>query len=353
MYQLDFLRYSIDNSCDLPKNVNGIDWKDMLLWADRQSIIGIVFEGIQRAGKELQISSDILYSWIGYVNLLEQQNRLLNKSSFELSEYLQNCGCNSCVLKGQAIAVMYPNPLRRTSGDIDVWTKGKNIREIIKIARNNNPGGKACYHHIDFGGFNNVEVEVHYRPTFMNNLIANRRLQQWIKEHEEEQFCHFVSLPDGGKIATPTWDFNVVFLLSHMYRHVIQSGLGLRQFIDYYYLLKSNDRHEIPNLHETLHQLGLYKFTCSVMWVLNQILGLEDKYLIAPIDEHRGCFLYKEIMQGGNFGQYDQRVGHRAGQYHKNIQRLKRDFRLLRYFPSECLWEPVFRIYHFFWRLAH
>lgn len=64
-------------------------------------------------------------------------------------------------------------------------------------------------------------------------------------------------------------------------------------------------------------------------------------------------FLDSEILQGGNFGQYDQRVNHRVGQYQKNIQRLKRDFRLVRYFPSECLWEPVFRIYHFFWRLKY
>ena len=73
---------------------------------------------------------------------------------------------------------MYPNPQWRTPGDIDVLIRGKGIREIIRIARKNNPNGKVCYHHVDYGAFNGVEVEIHYRPTFMNNLVANRRLQR-------------------------------------------------------------------------------------------------------------------------------------------------------------------------------
>ncbi len=76
-------------------------------------------------------------------------------------------------------------------------------------------------------------------------------------------------------------------------------------------------------------------------------------HLIVPPNERLGRFLLDEILQGGNFGQYDARVKHDGSQLSRNIQRLKRDLRLLRYFPSECLWEPVFRVYHFFWRVAH
>jgi hypothetical protein len=91
----------------------------------------------------------------------------------------------------------------------------------------------------------------------------------------------------------------------------------------------------------------------AMMWVLHEVLGLEEKFLIVPVDVRRGQFLYEEIMQAGNFGQYDQRVDHHAGQLYRNIQRLRRDMRLVRYFPSECLWEPVFRLYHFFWRMRY
>ena len=151
----------------------------------------------------------------------------------------------------------------------------------------------------------------------------------------------------------PNWELNVVFLLVHIYNHVIHEGIGLRQIVDYYYLLKSDGRSPKADVIETLRCLGLYEIAGAVMWVLKDVVGLEEKYLIAPVDERRGEFLKNEILLGGNFGQYDHRVNRQGGQIKANTNRLKRDIRLVRYFPSECLWEPAFRIWHFFWRLAH
>ena len=106
------------------------------------------------------------------------------------------------------------------------------------------------------------------------------------------------------------------------------------------------------NMKETLKYLSLYKFAGAVMWVLKEVLGLEDQYLIVPVNERRGRFLYDEMMRGGNFGQYSADSRKPKGRIGQNIDRLKQDLRLVRYFPSECLWEPVFRTWHFFWRLA-
>ena len=89
------------------------------------------------------------------------------------------------------------------------------------------------------------------------------------------------------------------------------------------------------------------------MWVLNEVLGLSEEYLIVPKDEKRGRVLLAEIMKGGNFGHYDVENQKANSAIKKNLQRIKRDMRMMRYFPSECLWEPVFRVYHYFWRLAH
>ena len=86
------------------------------------------------------------------------------------------------------------------------------------------------------------------------------------------------------------------------------------------------------------------------MWVLNEVLGLEEKYLIAPKNEKLGRVLLAEMLRGGNFGQFDIDNIKADSQLKKNWQRIRRDLRMMRYFPSECLWEPVFRIGHFFWR---
>ena len=202
-----------------------------------------------------------------------------------------------------------------------------------------------------------VEVEVHYRPSFMNNLIYNHRLQRWFECHRG--CTDVVDLPDGvGEICVPTRSFNVVYQLTHLYKHLIHEGIGLRQMMDYYFLLKMrNEKGEMRNGNErlemTLHRLGLWKFAGAVMYVMREVFHLDEQYMIAPVDERRGHFLLDEILTAGNFGHYDQRVRHDGNQLQRNVQRLQRDIRLMRYFPSECLWEPVFRTWHFFWRMAH
>ena len=90
-----------------------------------------------------------------------------------------------------------------------------------------------------------------------------------------------------------------------------------------------------------------------MMWVLKEVLGLEESYLVVPKDEKRGKLLLAEIMKGGNFGHCDVENQKATTAIQKNILRIKRDLRMMRYFPSECMWEPVFRVYHWMWRLRY
>ena len=367
----EFLRYCLDASYPLPVSAMSIDWHDLLFWAERQSIIGIIFGGItdvrcqREVGKSrLQIPSEILMKWIGYAYQIKNRNQLLNKRCVELTERLRNEGFDCCILKGQGNAVMYPNPYSRTPGDIDVWVmpgerlrcngSRLNAKEVIRLAREKNPSAKACYHHVDYGDFNGVEVELHYRPSYIFNPLHNYRLQRWLSKMADDGWM-MAELPDGvGTICVPDREFNIIFQLSHVYNHLLHEGIGLRQVIDYYYLLKSNtNRTNNTNIQEALRNLGLEKIAGAMMWVLNKILGLDEEYLIAPKNEMCGKVLLAEIMKGGNFGQSDVENQKATTAVKKNILRIKRDIRLMRYFPSECLWEPAFRIYHYFWRQFH
>lgn len=76
--------------------------------------------------------------------------------------------------------------------------------------------------------------------------------------------------------------------------------------MNYYFVLRQGFTEEERNttMH-TLHSLGMKRFTSAVMWVLQAVFGLEDKYLLTPPNEKEGRFLLNEIMRSGNFGQYD------------------------------------------------
>ena len=214
--------------------------------------------------------------------------------------------------------------------------------------------GKESLNHIELM-INGIAVELHPTPAILNNPLYNHRLQKWLKRNVDLQCSNVVELPDDAReIAVPTCAFNVVYQLLHLYHHYFYEGVGLRQIVDYYYVVINDEALMIRDtLQEELKHLGLWKFAGSVMYVLHEALELPEEKMIAPMDEKRGKLLLAEILSGGNFGQYDERYGFGHSSFGHNLQRLCRDIRLVRFYPAEALSEPIFRIWHFFWRVRN
>ena len=104
-----------------------------------------------------------------------------------------------------------------------------------------------------------------------------------------------------------------------------------------------------------LKYLGLWKFAGAVMYVLHETLGLSEEKMIAPKDEKRGRLLLAEILNGGNFGKHFTKY---AGFTHQSMGKkyflkIWRNMHFVRYYPAEALSEPIFRTWHFFWRMKN
>ena len=104
-----------------------------------------------------------------------------------------------------------------------------------------------------------------------------------------------------------------------------------------------------------LKYLGLWKFAGAVMYVLHETLGLPEEKMIVPMDEKRGKLLLAEILEGGNFGRHFTKYGGFTHQSmgKKYFLKIWRNMHFVRYYPAEALSEPIFRTWHFFWRLKH
>ena len=204
------------------------------------------------------------------------------------------------------------------------------------------------YHHTEFPIWDDIEVEVHWRPSWRACPWYNITMQKWFLQEADKQYNN---IDTESGLHVPTWDFNVVYLLQNMFLHVMQEGLGLRQIVDYFYLLKSEGRDRDVDIIPTLNALGLYEFAGAVMFVLREACGLDERYMVCPIDERRGRFLLNEILQSGNFGYEDERnvTLHKTTGIQRSIWQLKRKLRFLRDYPVEVLCGP-FQIYHVIWR---
>ena len=446
----DFLRFCIGSAKEIPSSLKEADWKELYAIAKKQCLVGVLFDGIKKLPAEhVGMKKELLLQWMAESQMLEKANVRLNDAAIQVSEWFRKKGFRTCILKGQGNALMYPNPYSRTPGDIDIWVEGGDKR-VISFVRSISPHEKACYHHIEFPSYKGVEVEVHYRPSFLLCFWHNRKLQKYYERVKEEQFSHRVMVGEQGEIAIPTAEFNLIFQLTHIFSHLMNEGIGLRQLLDYYYVicdfykvyqnfskthpssltkgsstfspspssmvftppsvppfpgdrnLRSGDvtapsrcseplrskvggpKRSSPDsagwdrlsiegdnsagsttavtssastaldvVQKELKELGMWKFAGGIMYIMQEVFGMPASRLIVPPNEKYGKFVLNEVLEAGNFGKHDARNRFGRSKLGHNLQRVYRDIRLVRYFPAEALCEPLFRIWHFFWRLKY
>ncbi len=361
--------------------LNGFDWQRFYDFAKKQTLVGIIMEGISRLPKAVAPKQSLLMNWFMMSQNISRMNLMLNEATVGVYNRVKAAGYDCCILKGQANAAMYANPAARTPGDVDMWVDAsrEEIRQLAQtLAKENGRIDEESYNHIALTT-NDISVELHYTPGFMANFTYNRRLQQWFRESIAAQCRNMIALPDeAGEVAAPTAAFNAVYQLYHLYHHYFYEGVGLRQVVDYYYVILNfeletqnsklnNSKSAKPTIQNSklktqnsLTRLGLWHFAGAMMYVLHEVLGLPEEKMIATMDKKRGEMLLNDILCGGNFGHHNERHawgrdtydgnGFKHGALGHNLLRLHRDLRLLRYYPSEALSEPVFRLWHYYWR---
>ena len=357
----DFLRFCIGSAKEIPGSLKEVDWKELYAIAQKQALLGVLFYGIQRLPKELAPEQKLLMQWMAMTEMIRKQNIKLFQNSVKVCQNFENEGFANCIVKGQGNALLYPDSYMRTPGDIDIYLAGGRKR-VMEYVNKVCPNQVMRYHHVDFPVMKTA-IEVHFTPSYMFFPIHNSRMQKWFKEVMDLQCSNVVTLPDGyGEITVPTTPFNVVYVLSHLYRHVFTEGIGLRQLLDYYFVvmmwhtdltnLTDSDSADLAALQWELKRLGLWKFAGAVMYVLHEVFGLEEDMMIVPMNEKEGMFLLDEIMRGGNFGQYDDRLGDKTGEgkVHRYFRMSLRNMRFVRHYPSEALCEPLFRTWFWTWK---
>ena len=435
----ELIRIAIGTQERLSRVPSKKEWGRLFKMAERQRLLGICFYGVKKvaspkydneASPKYDNDNDYDYDqstttipgelydyWLGTAALIQQQNQKVNNQCLEVSAKFQEAGIRYSILKGQGIAQLY-NEGRKTKderqndsnslgmfrqpGDIDVYVdcgREKAIEFADSIGQEN---AEWDYKHLHLKMFKDTEVEVHYRVEVLLNLWKNRKLQKWFKKHEEDMFSQ------QGGLITPTIEFNLFYILLHIYRHFLYEGVGLRQLLDYFFVLQEYEKSEecrvkSEELVDLLRQFGMLRFAQGVMWVLMHVfecqnesltptpspegkgiydndkptpnphpslhspsrslplkgrenLNWRERYpwmIVKPL-ESEGRFILHEVMQGGNFGKFDKRI--KKGGKRSKLQAvsavLQHNLHLLKHYPSDVIWAPIWIVYHWGWKKA-
>jgi len=331
---INWLKFCLNNDTQIP---NELDWYEIFRFAEKHQLYGIC----SPLSYDIPIPTELLYEWIGIEQRLKSTNLHLNNRIVELTTSLANAGFKSCVLKGQGNATLYPHPDKRNSGDIDVWVDSDQDR-LFHFVRGQFPEAVKCMKHIKYPIFPDVEVDIHNTPLKLYSPLHDKRLQTWIQWNKAEQFSHQIRL-DGTDtdISIPTAQFNAVYQLGHIMIHLLDQGVGLRQLVDYYYVLKNLEgitKEEKESIINTWQELGMGKLAEGIMWIEKEMLGLPDRYVFIEPNEKRGKLIAADILEGGNFGKFSRRQEfNKHGKIARGITDLWRFGKLSSCFPEEDL----------------
>lgn len=412
----ELLQVAIGTRMELSRIPSTEKWNDLFLVAKKQALVGIAFKGIlnlngtmsgdnsQAPNKDL---SELLYlQWLGLTAKIQQKNKTMCSLCETVCKDFLHDGFRTMVLKGQSNLAHYPEDLAefRTSGDIDLYAwpiepegieiavadldgKGAHYekyhgwRAVVEYTKsclrtaNQSDDVEIVYHHMDMPGVYPCDVEVHFRPSWMYNPWYNRRVQRWFEEQRDEAVRQITV--DGHTFAVPSVSFDAIYQLMHIYRHLFIEGIGLRQLLDYYFVLRAlhveqNDFSDrTPSMAqwaegmgqatmsnaEIMHQLsrfGMKKFAGAVMWVMQEVFAMPTLYMLCEPNEKEGRHLLNEIMIAGNFGKHDDRISATsATKFGSLIRRHAQTSRFFWSYPSEAIWELPFRGWQYLWKRWH
>lgn len=346
----ELIQISLGNKAGFEQAPSEKEWSQFFNLSCMHRLTSVLFEGLEKSGPTIKAAyQNIFYEWLGWRLNSEATYELHRERAKMLSRYLSKAGFRNCILKGLGTSLYYKLPEQRQCGDIDIWVEGER-EDILKFARNQCLGVPHIdIKHADFSFFVDVPVEVHFLPSWMYNPFTNKKLQQFFEGKADKEFSNYDS---EQEFTHTTIDFDLVYSLVHIYRHIFSEGIGLRQLIDYYHILINSSFEQRKDAYNVLKSLKMKDFCGGIMWILKEKFGLSDMFLLCPCNSQHGEFLLSEIMIAGNFGQYDARAKwiEVEKRFARGFVQFKRNWRFVRYYPSEVLWSPFWKLWHWCWR---
>ena len=331
------------------------DWELVLHHAQKQTVTGLLWEGMSRLPSECLPSKKLYLELCARVAQIEMGNEWLNVRLSELWDQFSENGIAAVLLKGQGAASRYPKPLRRVCGDIDVYV-GHDITEQVekvllvpRIVHFEDAYEKHCEYH-----WKGIVVEVHYRMTRFYNPWKDTRFDREIRKW----------FPNGaGNVqieertyAVPPPTFDAVYMLKHIYGHILEGGIALRQVCDWVLLLhKEKEKIDVALFESYLRHFGMKKVYGAMAHLSVTYLGLKAENLPLPVsrkDRIRGELIMQDILAGGNFGKYKKKgalvASSRLRWHISNFQKVcVICYRFFSFAPGESIWYPMQKIRFF------
>lgn len=277
------------------------EWEDLFVMARKQTVTALVYHGICMLPETFFPPQDVLLKWVSAVDVIERLNARMNKCLDELYGVFVQNGLEPVLQKGQGVASFYKEPLSRECGDIDLYfPRNGEMQKAIDVVRRH--GGKVSA--MPDGSYNfrfhNTDVEIH--PFLVD--VCNPFKRKYINEIEKSSGYIKMCLKGcKNEITVPSPFVNLLLLNTHILKHALGWGIGVRQLCDMAMACHSlNGSYSKEDMKYYCKKLGIYRWTQLLNAFLVDFIGLDENNMLFSKREKSAVELEKIIIEGGNFG---------------------------------------------------
>ena len=291
------------------QDVTSQEIEEVLKLAKAQTVFGLVFNAL--VTNQVKLDKKVLFKAIAIQNKIRQQNELLNQEMVDFFKQMDAHQIDYLVMKGQTLAVLYPHPEMRMSGDVDFLIKAdyEKVRKsfdslfAISLPTLNAYEKEAAFER------NGVLYELH---TYLITFGSSQNSKYWdqlIADCWAQRY--YVDILDSKiRILPPTLYSVYVFL--HLFFHLIREGVGLRQFCDWAVFLNHYAQEIDTNLlQEILVKLDMLPAYRAFGSIAVSLLGLPAERFPFELTEKDQKWVHKimqDVLKGGNFGKQNHQA---------------------------------------------
>lgn len=227
-----------------------IDWSIVLKLSIRHQVEGIVYcqcknyTSVKELDRLEQRYFATLYHYKNRERLLTSIDKAFNNNSIQYIE-----------IKGFKAARYYPIPGLRTMGDTDLVVHESDRERASKILSDMGLINQYEYTGKERGySLSNIHIELHHRLIYDEVVTI---------EEQNRFFYNCWEYVDRGEL---NHSFHFLFLLAHVRKHMLNEGVGIRQFMDLAVAIKNNPTLDWRWITEKLKDLKMLEVCIYMLW---------------------------------------------------------------------------------------
>lgn len=340
----------------LPLFVEGdTDWEYVFRQAKKQTVVAVVFDGMRELPEELLPERMLYLKWCSMVGCIEESNERMNGVLCELLGRLEEYEIRPVLLKGQGVALRYPCPKHRMCGDIDLYVEDGDFERVQGLFEKWKVQKLECGEekHLEYK-YQGIMVELHHVINRLADPWNDRRLRDIVNGYSADGYSE-VHIHER-KVRTLPVELEAFYMLTHVYYHILEGGIALRQLCDWVMLIrKEREGMDVVRFASYLRIFGFGGMYGAMGHIAVRYLGLKEEMLPVALrkkDEKNGERMMKLVMEKGNFGHYemDEFRSYRPG-LRGSLENYLRACRLcvcfFRLCPREAMWFPVRKLWFY------